>query len=418
MTYAIESRDLSKRYRLGVSGTGWLVRDVRDWMARTLGRPMRRIEEAGELREDHIWALKDVSFEVEPGEVMGVVGRNGAGKSTLLKVLSRITRPTSGSAVVRGRIASLLEVGTGFHPELTGRENVFLNGAILGMSRQEIRERFDEIISFAGVESFVDTPVKRFSSGMYLRLAFAVAAHLRSEILLVDEVLAVGDVEFQRKCLEKIEDVGHQGRTVLFISHNMGSLLTLCQTGILLENGEVKARGHIQEVVDRYLKKHMPTSPGLARRPDFDPETQVLESAEILDADMERNAIYQYGDPMHIRLTAPEGSKQPYGLEVRIRNSKQELVAYASSWIGSEDEGVFDSARELRVTIPALKLVQDDYLLDFNLRIPHLYHVDAWWEAVGFSVVSCRPPGSPFSVARSDHWGSTILDDVRVEALE
>ena len=211
-------------------------------------------------RIEEFWALKGVSFEVQRGEVIGIIGRNGAGKSTLLKVLSRITEPTAGRVILRGRVASLLEVGTGFHPELTGRENIYLNGAILGMTRVEIRKKFDEIVDFAGVEKFIDTPVKRYSSGMYVRLAFAVAAHLEPEILLVDEVLAVGDAEFQKKCLNKMQDVGREGRTVLFVSHNMPAITRLCERAILLGDGLVLGDGPASEVVAGYLKAGLGTT--------------------------------------------------------------------------------------------------------------------------------------------------------------
>ena len=220
---------------------------------RLLQAPLRRLRRSAPRRSD-FWALKDVSFEVPPGEVLGVVGRNGAGKSTLLKVLSRITEPTTGRVELRGRVGSLLEVGTGFHPELTGRENIYLNGAILGMKRREIARKFDEIVAFAEVEQFLDTPVKRYSSGMYMRLAFAVAAHLEPEILLVDEVLAVGDAEFQKKCLGKMGDVAGEGRTVLFVSHNMGAVQTVCRRALLLDHGRVKMIGPAEEVVAEYLK--------------------------------------------------------------------------------------------------------------------------------------------------------------------
>lgn len=213
--------------------------------------PSRLLQRDGQSREE-FWALKDVSFDIMPGDRVGIIGRNGAGKSTLLKLLSRITEPTTGRITLRGRVASLLEVGTGFHPELTGRENVYLNGAILGMTRAEVRRKFDEIVDFAGVEKFLDTPVKRYSSGMYVRLAFAVAAHLEPEILIVDEVLAVGDAEFQKKCLGKMEAVGKEGRTVLFVSHNLGSISTLCQKGFFLKNGIIKASGSIDEVICSY----------------------------------------------------------------------------------------------------------------------------------------------------------------------
>jgi lipopolysaccharide transport system ATP-binding protein len=247
---------LRKRYEIGVAGEGVFrhgtLRDTIAGAGSSLARRLRgRRQKAKGV--DHIWALDDVSFEVEAGEVVGIIGRNGAGKSTLLKILSRITKPTSGHADIRGRLASLLEVGTGFHPELTGRDNIFLNGAILGMRRQEIFDRFDEIVAFSGITKFLDTPVKRYSSGMYVRLAFAVAAHLEPDILLVDEVLAVGDAEFQKKCLGKMQSVVKQGRTVLFVSHNMAAVKSLCGRAILLDSGRAVAEGPVDEVIERYL---------------------------------------------------------------------------------------------------------------------------------------------------------------------
>ena len=247
MTSIIKAEHVSKQYRIGsAEKSGALLRDVLWSFVRA---PFRRNPEQAET----IWALKDINFAVQPGEIVGVIGRNGAGKSTLLKILSRITDPTGGRIELKGRIASLIEVGTGFHPELTGRENIFLNGAIMGMTRQEIARKFDEIVAFAEVERFLDTPVKRYSSGMYLRLAFAVAAHLEPEILLVDEVLAVGDARFQRKCLDKMQDVGRQGRTVLFVSHNMPAITRLCPRTVLIDRGEVIADGPSHKVVGVYL---------------------------------------------------------------------------------------------------------------------------------------------------------------------
>jgi lipopolysaccharide transport system ATP-binding protein len=239
---------MGKRYRLGqVQGYKTLRESLTGW----LSRPLRRRATGPDPEE--FWALRDISFEVKPGEVLGIIGRNGAGKSTLLKILSRITSPTEGFADLSGRVASLLEVGTGFHPELTGRENIYLNGAILGMSSAEIRRKFDEIVAFSEVEKFLDTPVKHYSSGMYTRLAFAVAAHLEPEILIVDEVLAVGDAQFQKKCMGKMGDVAREGRTVLFVSHNMPAVANLCSRAILLTRGRVAADGPAQEIVNRYI---------------------------------------------------------------------------------------------------------------------------------------------------------------------
>jgi lipopolysaccharide transport system ATP-binding protein len=258
MTTVIAVENLSKVYRLGQIGTGTFSNDIKLWWAKVRGKPnpLLRIGETdhGNMDGADLWALKDVSFTVKQGEVLGIIGKNGAGKSTILKILSRVTAPTSGRVKVKGRIASLLEVGTGFHPELTGRENTYLNGAILGMSRQEIDRKFDEIVDFSGVETFIDTPVKRYSSGMYVRLAFAVAAHLEPEILVVDEVLAVGDAEFQRKCLGKMGEVAREGRTVLFVSHNMDAIEKLCPRVLLLQAGMILADdGKVRAVIDQYL---------------------------------------------------------------------------------------------------------------------------------------------------------------------
>ncbi|WP_199120902.1 ABC transporter ATP-binding protein [Pedobacter sp. ASV28] len=259
---AIKAENLSKAYQLGEIGTGTLSRDLERWYARIRGKenPFSLIGQTNytiSASSERIWSLKDVNFEIEQGEAIGIIGSNGAGKSTLLKVLSRVTSPTSGCITGKGRIASLLEVGTGFHPELTGRENVYLNGAILGMRKKEIASKFDEIVNFAGVERYVDTPVKRYSSGMYVRLAFAVAAHLESEILIVDEVLAVGDAEFQQKCLGKMGEVSKgEGRTVLFVSHNMAAIKNLCTKSMLLVNGILTNFTDTETVVQDYMSNN------------------------------------------------------------------------------------------------------------------------------------------------------------------
>lgn len=257
---AIKVENLGKLYRLGEVGTGTLSHDLNRWFAKIRGKedPFAKIGEANDRStkgdSNYVWALQDINFEVKKGEVLGIIGRNGAGKSTLLKLLSKVTKPTTGNIKVQGRIASLLEVGTGFHPEMTGRENIYLNGAIMGMTKREIASKFDEIVDFAGVERYVDTPVKRYSSGMYVRLAFAVAAHLEPEILIVDEVLAVGDAEFQKKCLGKMKDVSvNDGRTVLFVSHNMASVKSLCTQGLVMEHGGLKLNSTVDEAVSYYL---------------------------------------------------------------------------------------------------------------------------------------------------------------------
>jgi lipopolysaccharide transport system ATP-binding protein len=249
----IEVENLSKRYRLGQFNVWTMRAEVEQFFLRLRNK---RADQGDNFpaESSEFWALKGVSFSVQPGEVVGIIGRNGAGKSTLLKILSRVTEPTLGNAYIRGRIASLLEVGTGFHPELTGRENIYLNAAILGMTKAEVKAKFDDIIAFAEIERFLDTPVKRYSSGMYVRLAFAVAAHLEPEILILDEVLAVGDAEFQKRCLGKMSDVAQQGRTVLFVSHNMVAVRSLCSRAILLQESKIVADGEVNEVTNRYLE--------------------------------------------------------------------------------------------------------------------------------------------------------------------
>lgn len=289
-TPAIRISNLSKSYRIQHDDTPRAT-NLGEAITKKIRAPFKRSQ------KETFWALKDIDLEINKGEVVGVIGRNGAGKSTLLKVLSRITEPTSGRIELFGRVGSLLEVGTGFHPELTGRENIFLNGAILGMRREEIKKQFDAIVDFAGVEKFLDTPVKRYSSGMYVRLAFAVAAHLNPEILIVDEVLAVGDAEFQKKCLGKMQDVAQSGRTVLFVSHNMAAVQRLCSTGVLLSGGRVLSVGSVTDVIDVYLRQA--EKPCIARNAvSCDGLGQVVASVEPLNATTDISA----GDKVVFRV--------------------------------------------------------------------------------------------------------------------
>lgn len=259
----IKAENISKLYRLGQVGTGTLSHDLKRWWALMRGQedPYLKVgienDRTKKGNSDYAWALKDINFDVQQGDTLGIIGKNGAGKSTLLKILSRVTTPTHGSIKVKGRIASLLEVGTGFHPELTGKENIYMNGAILGMTKKEITRKFDEIVDFSGVELYINTPVKRYSSGMYVRLAFAVAAHLEPEILIVDEVLAVGDADFQKKCLGKMSDVASHGRTVIFVSHNMQAVQSLCKSALYLKNGKMEDSGLTNDVVNNYLSKEV-----------------------------------------------------------------------------------------------------------------------------------------------------------------
>lgn len=296
MGVAIRAEHLSKEYRLGIINHGMLYKDMQTWLARRMGRedPHAKIgAEHFDDTADRFWALKDLDFSIEQGDRVGLVGRNGAGKSTLLKILSRITAPTEGTIKIKGRVASLLEVGTGFHPELTGRDNVYLNGAILGMKRREVAKKFDEIVAFSEIEKFIDTPVKRYSSGMYVRLAFAVAAHLDSEILLADEVLAVGDAAFQKKCLGKMEAVStNEGRTVIFVSHNMGAVSSLCNNAILLNSGRLKLYDRMDRVAAAYL------SDGSAEEAHFPGE--LLETVSIHQVGSTLEVLARYGEDSRV----------------------------------------------------------------------------------------------------------------------
>ena len=330
---AIRVEDLSKEYCIGARQEAY--KTLRDTLIDAFVAPFRRTGKllrgqatgAAEL-DEKIWALKGVTFEVQPGEVVGLIGRNGAGKSTLLKILARITDPTDGRAEIYGRVGSLLEVGTGFHGELTGRENIYLNGAILGMKRGEIVRKFDEIVSFAEVEKFIDTPVKHYSSGMYLRLAFAVAAHLEPEILLVDEVLAVGDARFQRKCLNKMQDIGQQGRTVLFVSHNMPALTRLCERTILLEEGKLIKDAPSHQVVSAYLNSGFGTT---AVREWSDPERRPGRDIARLCAVRVRGQDGKFSDAVDIR--------EPVGIEMEYEVLKPGYILMPH-WHFVNEEGI------------------------------------------------------------------------------
>ncbi|MHB8835455.1 MAG: ABC transporter ATP-binding protein [Candidatus Methylomirabilia bacterium] len=340
----IRAESLGKQYVIGhqaEAGRYLALRDVLAQGVHGLWRKTRGLIQGKQIIDgdtlEEVWALKDVSFEVRRGETMGIIGRNGAGKSTLLKVLSRITEPSAGRVTIRGRVASLLEVGTGFHPELTGRENIYLNGAILGMTRNEIRRKFDEIVAFAEVGRFLDTPVKRYSSGMYVRLAFAVAAHLEPEILVVDEVLAVGDMQFQKKCLGKMGDVAQAGRTVLFVSHNMAAVQQLCQRGLVLSEGATDFQGGIQDAVRAYTqsKKMATLTIGLDQRKDRKGSQWLrFTGVAILDADGNELRQVLSGQDMRIRFfyeSEREKSDASVLVAFNVRTSQGYLLANLNS---------------------------------------------------------------------------------------
>jgi ABC-type polysaccharide/polyol phosphate transport system ATPase subunit len=359
------------------------------------------------IHED-FWALRDVSFTVNEGDAVGIIGRNGAGKSTLLKILSRITPPTTGRIISRGRIASLLEVGTGFHQELTGRENVFMNGSILGMKKQEIRARFDEIIEFSGTSKFLDTPLKHYSSGMQLRLAFAVAAHLEPEILIVDEVLAVGDGEFQKKCLKKMEDVNGQGRTVLFVSHNLPTLKAICKTGVLLRSGKVDAIGNINEVVDQYLSSHQSEAETLTSVIHYyQPHLSItkvkinnVESVFItLDMSDERSVL-------NISMQVEFFKKTSFELDVHLKHEEQHVASYSN--FVNKDTTVFERGVyqfEYAIQLPELR--SGRYKLDLFFTEPFISWFAVIENAVTIDIIN--PKHHTFLNTSSLKWGSILL---------
>ena len=362
----IRAEGIGKRYRLGTA-VGAPYGSLREVIARRFQAPFRPTGAASPTGDPHIWALRDVDLEVRSGEVLGIVGRNGAGKSTLLKILSRITRPTVGRAVLHGRVGSLIEVGTGFHPELTGRENVQLNGAILGMSRREILAKFDEIVSFAELETFIDTPVKRYSSGMYMRLAFSVAAHLEPEILVVDEVLAVGDAAFQRKSLGKMEDVSKAGRTVLFVSHNMPAVLRLCTRAVLLQEGRLVRSGTPTDVTAYYLARE--DAAGATRTWDRSsaPGTDALRIASValVGPDGAASAVLEVGQPFKVRI---EYSVHQPNLAFRCSAifNTQGVVAFASVE-PTEQERTAPGLYHSTVEVPAHLLAEGEYVVGLSM---------------------------------------------------
>jgi len=382
---AIRVDGLSKRYRIG-HGEQYLA--LRDVLARALRSQFRR--PAAHARESHIWALKDLSFEVKPGEVVGVIGRNGAGKSTLLKILSRITRPTAGRAEIHGRVGSLLEVGTGFHPELTGRENIYLNGALLGMKKADIDRKFDEIVAFAEVEQFLDTPVKHYSSGMYMRLAFAIAAHLETEILLVDEVLAVGDAAFQKKCIGKMDDVARKGRTVMFVSHNMAAIQQLCRSGLLMESGRLGDQGPTEEVVGKYLSGASDSKDGIfkfskhiARGSGCAP---IIREMALLSRDGVPTTRFYTGDEFVVELSIePQAPIRRPRIALAIEDSAGRRITTVASYF--QDGGLqdIDMPCRVRCAIRRLPLGSGRFLLSVSIADKHGGWLDnlenaAWFE--------------------------------------
>lgn len=385
----IEVRNISKRYKLG---------QIKGY--KTFRESLQNVFKKRREKEniDYIWALKDVSFDVQQGEVLGIIGRNGVGKTTLLKILSRVTEPTKGIAKLRGRVASLLEVGTGFHPELTGRENIFLNGAILGMKRNEIQRKFDEIVAFAEVEKFIETPVKRYSSGMYVRLAFAVAAHLEQEILLVDEVLAVGDAMFQKKCLGKMRNVTREGRTVLFVSHNMGSIQRICGRCLILDGGEVSSIGETKHIIEKYMETGMSNLSEFMQ--ESDPSKGMrLRSMKLIAEDGKCRSEFMYTESFKI-VTEYDINWPVSGCQVCIAIIRNDGVhAFATSDYDTTPS-LFDHRKpgsyRGEVKIPSRWLNGGNYSITAYLAGKHIYYDRA--ETVVFSIIEVDSPGSIYEV--------------------
>jgi lipopolysaccharide transport system ATP-binding protein len=386
---SITVENISKLYHLG----GTQVTSFRDLVS---GVAHRMRTEKSEL-----WALRDVSFEVEEGETLGIIGRNGAGKSTLLKILARITRPTSGRALIRGRVSSLLEVGTGFHMELSGRENIFLNGAVLGMSRREINQKFDEIVAFSEVEKFLDTPIKFYSTGMHMRLAFAVAAHLDPEILIVDEVLAVGDAEFQQKCMGKMSEVSRSGRTIIFVSHQLGSVVQLCDRAILLDKGQLTAKGPTEQVVDEYVT-HLASSMSSFEARTSTPGAEMhITRARITDENGGEQSTFRHDQSVLVKVECDVAKMDPtIEMRMTLRNSAGTIAFTADAELRSLSK----NARSFTVTytIPAETLRPNTYVASLGLFVPHQRWIENTDDAVRFSVFDA---GSKYAQSEGMDYG-------------
>jgi len=385
----IIAEKLGKQYRLGTQGPAYAT--LRESITNAIRAQQRATPRQPVLPAETIWALRDISFEIEPGEVVGIIGRNGAGKSTLLKILSRVTEPTTGRARLFGRVGSLLEVGTGFHPELSGRENIFLNGSILGMSRQEIVRRFDEIVAFAEVEKFIDTPVKRFSSGMYLRLAFAVAAHLEPEILIVDEVLAVGDAAFQQRCLGRMRKVATEGRTVLFVSHNMAAVSALCTKAMVLSQGRIDvALGNVKTAIDRYLARiNEITRTQLANRTDRQGEGRIrITHFAVFDRDGNEQEYLASGQEVDFRIYYECRDNRParnVGASIGISSAAGGFVSLLSSSLTDQPFTELSNRGVVSCRVKKLPLAPGTYTLNLIIRQNEI--VEDWiQEAVNITI--------------------------------
>jgi ABC-type polysaccharide/polyol phosphate transport system ATPase subunit len=429
MSDAIIFQNISKQYRLGLVSTRTLSHDLnRWWKMNILGKedPYLKIGEVNDRahrgESEYVWALRDIDFKVEQGDVLGIIGKNGAGKSTLLKILSKVTTPTTGTIKARGRIASLLEVGTGFHPEMTGRENIYMNGAIMGMTKAEISRKLDEIVDFSGVERYLDTPVKRYSSGMTVRLGFAIAAHLEPEILVVDEVLAVGDAEFQKKAIGKMQDVSKgEGRTVLFVSHNMESIQNLCRTGILLENGSIAKSGGIEDVVSYYIEDNLSSINDVASITDIEAYRISATTKELEFTRLDRKSDY--------KIDVQDDLIFEFQIKKNSNIDKIQLMALIDDVASGGSRVGLSISKEIE-----LSRNKDDYKVTFRISNHNLtrgkYIMD-FWIGIGDATSSIKYYDAvydtlTFEVATKDglfinewhsYWGQNYYSNVDVEVL-
>lgn len=384
----LKAENISKQYRLGQVGTGTLSHDLNRWWHQIRGKenPYLKIGETNDRStkgsSEYVWALQNINFEVERGEVLGIIGKNGAGKSTLLKILSKVTAPTTGRIRYKGRIASLLEVGTGFHPEMTGRENIFLNGAILGMTKKEITSKLDEIIDFSGCERYIDTPVKRYSSGMYVRLAFAVAAHLESEILIVDEVLSVGDAEFQKKCMNKMSNISKgEGRTVLFVSHNIAAISAICNKGVYLKNGQIYSTGDIQKVISDYISTDTEFTTYYTSFDNYKFDSSLFEPVEFGILDKNNNRIEGYvknNDTVSIQFKfILKELLEDFNFGFAIYDFNEQLLFWSfNTDVKSEDRIELKiGLNSLNVLIPKNLLNEDEYFIHLTASVHYKYWI-------------------------------------------
>ena len=415
MSTAIKVENLSKIYRLGEIGTGTISRDLERWVKmKVMGKedPFLKIGESNDRSKkgssDIVYSLQDLNFEIQQGDVVGIIGRNGAGKSTLLKILSRVTTPTTGKINIKGRVASLLEVGTGFHPELTGRENIYLNGAILGMKKKEIDRKFDEIVDFSGVERYIDTPVKRYSSGMYVRLAFAVAAHLESEILIVHEVLAVGDAEFQKKCLGKMGEISKgEGRTVLFVSHNMAAVQSLCQKGILLQNGLSQRFEAISDMIQSF--NNAVTQVGQNEKIQNELSKAVcLKSIQIDEAKLEFSSVYER--TLEVDLEIYENFDCIYSVEFLLRDSTNYPIAFLPYGFTTTNHfnSIKNSISKKSFSINLPFLAAGEYQIDVMLVEPNVKFYHYLESARTFSINSAIIPETGWNFKQQNNQGSIL----------